>query len=184
MNPNFRSSLPVVSLCLLAGPFISITYAGRGIPIPVIWGHGETVAMLGKLEVEVYEAFVQKEGRDLRVGYLYSRFHIFYVDLWTWNGRYVLSDGTQYLEPDESQWRQLLGNSVHRLFNKPFGYRYPPGAIVLVVIALLSAWVNLADMLRPKRHPVSPAPLAQSVTSIDTSLRALDRPPLNGSSDQ
>ena len=99
-----RLLLPLVSLFLFAGPLESVSYARRGIPIPVIWGHGEKISKMGDLHPVVREAVTSELGHDVSVGFLYNHFHIFYADLWTWNGRHVLYRGDQYWEVDDTQW--------------------------------------------------------------------------------
>jgi hypothetical protein len=83
---------------------------------------------------------VNKElGADVSIGFLYERFHVFWSDVWTWNGRYVLFAGDRYWEPEPEAWQQLLGSDVADQFAKPILYRIPFGSGVLLM--LCSVWV-------------------------------------------
>jgi hypothetical protein len=132
---------PVLLLCLFAGPFASKSYAGRGIWVPIIWGQGETLAQMGKLPPEAEQAVVRELGSEVSVGFLYHRFHLYYADLWTWNGSHVLFAGDKYWTPDAAQWNHMLGESVENKYGKPFLYRFPLGmTLVVSVVLAIGLW--------------------------------------------
>lgn len=131
-----RLLITLVSLFLVASPFELAACARAGIPI--IWGQGEDVAEVGDLPPDVKEEIVSEIGQDVSVGYMYSRFHIYYADMWTWNGRHVLVHEDQYWSVDDSQWELMLGGPVESKFGKPFSYRFPLGATLLASIIVLS----------------------------------------------
>jgi len=126
--------IPLLSLFLLAVPLESAANA-RGIPI--IWGHGETVSQVGELPPDVTEAVASELGQNVSVGFVYDRFHIYYADIWTWNGRHVLFHGDQYWSVDDSQWESMLGDSVESQYGKPLLYRFPLGSTLLAVAIVL-----------------------------------------------
>jgi len=107
-----RLGLPVFLLWLFAGPFAATSHA---VSIPISFGHGEKVTELGKLPPEVHQVVAQQLGANVSVGFLFDRFHIHYVDLWTWNGRHVLYDVYRYLALDAEQWQQYIGESIGQL---------------------------------------------------------------------
>src|SRR5262249_18267668 len=82
------------------------------------------------------------------VGFAYRRFHIFFCDLWTWDGRYVLYENKRYwvLQPEGVQ--MVFGKPEGKV-GKPFLYRFPLGLLILAGVAafsgLLSLWKTDAD---------------------------------------
>lgn len=138
-----RRLLPVIATMLLIGPMESVSMA-RGVPVPVFWGWGETVSTMGELPPGVIERVAEEWGADVSVGFLYEHCHVYHADLWTWNGRHVLFDGTKYLDPSDNDWRQLLGHSVTSEFGKPVLYRLPlvpTGVLSLVALWYLRCWL-------------------------------------------
>lgn len=66
-----------------------------------------------------------------RIGYHYDRFGLFWVDIWRWNGEWVLytSDGTSYAPISDAELEQLGGARF------PIAYHLPPGLLVLLSAA-------------------------------------------------
>jgi rubrerythrin len=87
-------------------------------------------------------------GSDVSVGFLYSRFHIFYANMWTWNGRFVLYHGEEYVEIPASGWHGMIGEDPKDKYEKPFLYRYPLGLIILGSIVAL--WIIWSRIYQPK----------------------------------
>ena len=129
--------LPVLSL-LSAGSLAPLAQADLA-GIPIIYGHGETIADLGSLPPDVAEDIRKEIGQEVSVGYMFNRFHIYHGDLWTWNGRHVLYHGDRYWALDDAQWREILGTSVEAKYGKPLRYRFPIGLTVLVTVLFL--WI-------------------------------------------
>lgn len=113
------------------------TNAHGGIPIPIIWGSGEKMTEMGELPPDVSTAVANELETRVTVAFLHERAHLFYLDIWTWNGRYVLHSGDQYWELDSDQWRDLIGEDPSEKYSKPFLYKVPllPVLIGLVAIA-------------------------------------------------
>ncbi len=63
-----------------------------------------------------------------QIGYHYSRFGLFWVDLWRWEGEWVLysSDGGSYAPISDAELEQLGGARF------PLAYHLPPGFLLLV----------------------------------------------------
>lgn len=129
-----RLLLPLLSIVAFAGPLESISFARRGIPITIIWGHGESISNLGTLPSDVGQSVSRELGKEVSVGFLYGHMHVFYADLWTWNGRHVLYNGDQYWELHDAQWEMLLGSSARSKFGIPLHYRFPVGLTLLLTI--------------------------------------------------
>lgn len=116
--------------------------AGRGIPIIV--GGGEDISFVRELPAAGKKYAAKKYPKGIKVGMKYSVFHVFFVNVWTWNGKYVLFDDKGYAEPNAKEWDKLLGKGGEKKLKKPFWYKFPPGA---VIIASLLALVAVAAIL-------------------------------------
>lgn len=71
----------------------------------------------------------------LKVGYKYGAFGVFWLDIWTWDGEFVLYRGDNY------QTLEAAGISVDEMskivgkeLKKPWGYSFPPGLIIIVLL--------------------------------------------------
>jgi hypothetical protein len=94
----------------------------------IVITHGDTVSHLGDVAPE-------HRGQGLpatAVGFKYSSFGVFWLDLWTWGGQYCLYQGHTYWELSPAQAAQLLNKSEADL-GKPFLYRFPPGLLILIL---------------------------------------------------
>ncbi|MCP3980093.1 MAG: hypothetical protein GY716_12375 [bacterium] len=106
--------------------------ARRGIALIT---HGQAIAEIGPV-VESQRQYVREAtGADAAVGYIYESFGVFWLDLWTWDGRYCLTDGDTYWELDETQAASLLGSGAAGP-RPPLRYSWPPGLVVALALAL------------------------------------------------
>ena len=71
------------------------------------------------------------------MGFIHQAFGLFWLDIWTWEGRFCLYRDDQYWEIDAEQAAVLLGKPVDKLFGKPIFYTLPPGLLVLIAIAAI-----------------------------------------------
>ena len=131
----------ILVLCSFLTVFSSAAdtaFARRGIPIPVVWGKGEELKELGELPPEVAKTIQEESGKYLKVAYLYERAHVFWMDIWTWNGRHVLYSGDEYWEPDSETWQAMIGGQPAQKYGKPILYRVPvlPALILLGVVGI------------------------------------------------
>jgi hypothetical protein len=62
--------------------------------------------------------------------------HVYYCDLWTWNGCYVLRSGDRYWEPDSAGWQKLIGGEPSARYGRPLLYRVPLLLAILIVVAV------------------------------------------------
>jgi hypothetical protein len=72
----------------------------------------------------------------MKVGYKYSFFGIFWLDLWTWGGEYCLFKDRDYVSIPPEVAAGLLGIDPSKL-SKPFWYRFPSLLVIIVGVVLL-----------------------------------------------
>ena len=75
-----------------------------------------------------------------KLGYRYERWGLFALDLWRWNGEFVVYEGDTYA-PLTDEDLSTLGNP-----RVPWRYRLPGGLVILAGL------VELAIILRARRH--------------------------------
>ena len=114
----------------------SDAHARRGIPIPIVWGTGEKLTKIDDLPPEVSRAVAEELGTEVTVAFLHERAHLFWLDLWTWNGRHVLHSDNKYWEPGPTEWRNMIGGEPSAKYGKPILYRIPllPALLTVVVV--------------------------------------------------
>ncbi len=103
--------------------------------IPVFAGHGQHIHHIQDLPEDVREASRDELGVDVSVGFLYSHFHIFGIDFWSWEGRHVLYHEDQYFEPEPEAWKMILGPAGREELPVPVGYRFPFGLGIVLALA-------------------------------------------------
>lgn len=101
----------------------------RGI---LIINTGDDVSHVGDVGPAAQEFVREATGKSgCKVGYVYSRFGIFWINVWTWGGRYCLyDDANNVWELNEAQATEILGHAP----SKPFWYSCPPACPILLVI--------------------------------------------------
>jgi len=94
--------------------------------------HGDAIEELAdvptQFRIELQQATGAKE--PLKVGYFYSGFGVFGLDIWTWGGTYCLTADDTYWPLTDEQMIKLLGHAPSR----PWNYSYPPGLFLLGVL--------------------------------------------------
>lgn len=121
----------------------------------IVWRHGEHIEDCGALPGTVRDrlAGLDPDVARSRIGYLYGFFDIFWLDIWTWNGRHVLYVGDSYydLEGELPEVFAEAGGKEH--LHVPLGYRVPPGLVAgLGVIGAMVLWGRVKS-----RHMASSA---------------------------
>jgi hypothetical protein len=111
-------------------------HARGGIPIPIVFGHDEEMTEMGDLPPEKSRAVAEELGTQVTVAFLYERVQLYYLDLWTWNGRHVLHSGDRYWEPDSTGWQNMIGGEPSAKYGKPILYRIPLLSALLVVVVI------------------------------------------------
>jgi hypothetical protein len=69
----------------------------------VLINHGDAIEELGPVIEEHRQAIREETGVNSQVGFIHQRFGLFYLDRWTWDGRYCLFSGDQYWESQPEQ---------------------------------------------------------------------------------
>ena len=71
----------------------------------------------------------------LAVGYKYSSFGVFWLDIWRWGGEFVVYKGDNYQSfKDAGVTVKEMSEVVGTELNKPWSYRLPPGLIILILL--------------------------------------------------
>lgn len=98
---------------------------------------GEDITHLADVDAKSLEEVKASTGAQKpAIGYLYSEFGIFWLNLWTWDGKYVLFENDQVWDVTPEQAAKFSGVTVDEL-SKPFFYSVPPGLAILVILGLL-----------------------------------------------
>jgi len=108
-------------------------HAGRGI---VIINTGDDVAHIRDLPADV-----AKETGYPAIGYHYSRFGVFWLDLWRWGGEFCAYRDNSYAPLSDADLAGLGGATM------PWKYRAPPG--LMIILALVALGMAPAGRRRP-----------------------------------
>jgi hypothetical protein len=140
-----RLILRFAPLLVLAGVLLYPSQAEARRGGIVLITTGDTVKHVGDIKPELKPDPKEDPDvpADLKVGYIHDRFGIFWLDLWTWNGRYCVYNDEGYDDITEEDAAFLTGGSV----GIPIFYRIPPGLLIIVAIAVIwavVAWRNSA----------------------------------------
>ena len=100
----------------------------------VLITYGDDIDFVHDLTSEAREQI----GANVALGYKYSSFGVFFLDIWRWGGEYVLYEGTNYssiadMEITDEQLTAITGVASKSELGRPWSYRLPPGLIVLVL---------------------------------------------------
>lgn len=96
---------------------------------------GDNVSHVGDVAQDHREMVMAETGSpEAKVGYLYKRFGLFWVNVWTWDGKYCLYDDSDTVwELDQEQAANLMGVTPEDVA-PPFVYKFPPGLPVLLAL--------------------------------------------------
>ncbi len=96
--------------------------------IPIIWGHGPTIAKVADLPAG--HPAIAMHGAGTAVGFKYERFHIYWCDLWTWGGEFCFYNdlGFEPLGADEKKAAETAGMKA---LSKPLLYHFPLGWVLI-----------------------------------------------------
>ena len=137
----------------LAGFIVIAALSQEAEGFVIVYGTSEKIAHVADLPSDAKEEIGREVGRrNVAVGFHYKRFHILWLDFWTWDGRHVLYAGEEYWEPDEpAVWKQILGTASP---GKPLLYRFPLGLTIvvgLIVLGVLFSWLFPSDEARTRK---------------------------------
>jgi hypothetical protein len=135
----------IVSVALLCTPAFSAPAFGQRVIIIPRHGSGDELVTLSDLPPEVRAALRQELHCEPAAGFIFWRCYVFAngFDLWTWNGRFVLYEGSRYWELPREEIEQLLGPERSSRLRVPWRYRLPPGLTTIVgVVGVLWFYVH------------------------------------------
>ena len=127
MRAYLSLSIPALAVATVALT-ASEAHAARGI---MLITHGDDVRHYADLSGEAAAMAAEATGHEVQVGYLYSQFGVFWLELWTYDGRYCLYHGDNVWELEPEEAAKLIGVEVDAL-GKPFLYRVPLGLLILL----------------------------------------------------
>jgi hypothetical protein len=108
----------------------------------VLITRGDTIANLGEI-VSAQKAKIEAEtAPGVKVGYVYNYFGLFWLDLWTWGGRYCVYKDKNFWDVSPAEAASFLGTEEGKL-GKPFLYRFPPLLYILGIVAIGAGVVKL-----------------------------------------
>lgn len=141
-------TLPALALAgtaLMSEP----AHAGKGI---MLITHGDAVAHYADLSGDSKKIAEEITNHEVRVGYLYQQFGVFWLELWTWDGAFVLYQGDNVWKMTDEEAAMLLEVKPEEL-GKPFLYRFPLGLLILGVV--VGVWVAVSRL--GKKSEATPA---------------------------
>lgn len=113
--------------------------------------HGQTVSDRGEVPAALVTSFEASTAAGVRVGYCYNHFGLFFVDLWTWDGRPCLHTEATIWELSP-RLEAGLAHADPALIDKPLLYRFPLGLLIVVVggglLFVIGLFVQRADKRR------------------------------------
>ncbi len=131
--PRYLSRvLPLFALLFvcLAG---TKAHAGKGF---MLITSGDEIRKVGDLTAEVQKEADAELGPGVSVGYMYQQFGLFFLEVWTWEGKYVLFRDDEYWDPPQEEIANMAGVSAVDDLGKPWQYRFPPGLIAIVLLVV------------------------------------------------
>lgn len=133
------------------------------IPIGVVYGTKQTIVKACDLPVEFKAAVRNKLGTNVAVGFFYSSAQLFWCDVWTWGGKFVLFQGDHYWEVPDDLLSEAIGKEKFAGLSKPWSYHVPLGWLIIggfVALCVLSAYFLPSDEERLKALMKNPMYMA------------------------
>lgn len=133
-----RSSLAKIALlpllALATSSLLSSSADARGL---ILITSGNTIKHVAEVSDQMKPVVraVTGTSTNYHVGYLHERFGVYWIDLWTWGGEYVLYDDSEedLWSLDEEETAAIMGTTPEEL-PKPIFYTFPPGLLALGAI--------------------------------------------------
>ncbi len=124
--------LPVLAFLLVCLPHAE-AHARRGI---MLITSGDNIKKVAELEPEFAKTVEAEIGSGVAVGYKYEQFGLFFIEVWSWDGQYVLFRGDDYWDLPEAEVATAAGVSSVSELSKPLLYTFPPGLVLIVVLVI------------------------------------------------
>ena len=97
--------------------------------IPFIFNTGEDVVEVAAIKPEAKAEIESNTAPGAKIGMMYSRFGLFFLDIWRWNKKLVIFQGNTVWELTEEQAKEL---AVDGKLDVPFTMTLPPGLMVIL----------------------------------------------------
>ena len=123
--------LPLLALLLVCFAGERSAHAGKGF---LLITSGDEIRKVADLKPEFKELADQEMGAGIQIGYMYQHFGLFFLEVWTWDGKYVLFRDDEYWDPPEAELAQMAGVSSVEDLGKPWQYTFKPGLLAIVVL--------------------------------------------------
>ena len=95
------------ALLVLLGVFL--LFPSRAEAGLIVYHSGEKIKEIGEVTEEHQEGIKTEFGGPVTVGFIHQAFGLFWLDIWTWDGRFCLYRDDQYSEIDGKQAAVLHG---------------------------------------------------------------------------
>lgn len=123
--------------------------------------YGETISEVGELTPEKIKEL--RLNNKFKVGYKYSYFGLFFLDLWTGDGEFCLYkdailDEAPYEPIDKQRAAELMGIAEDQI-QLPFLYRYPLLLLIIGFLIVANAVLFAIRMFMDLRNVPPPKPL-------------------------
>lgn len=90
---------------------------------------GEDVVEVAQIKPDMKSDVESNTAAGAKIGMMYSRFGIFWLDIWRWDKKFVIFQGNTVWELTEDQAKEL---AVDGKLDVPFTMTLPPGLIVIL----------------------------------------------------
>jgi hypothetical protein len=124
--------LPLVALLFVCFAAERSAHAGKGF---LLITSGDEIRKVADLKPEFKEMADEELGPGVEVGYKYEHFGLFFLEVWAWDGKYVLFREDEYWDPSEAEVAEMAGVSSVDELGKPWQYTFKPGLLIIVVLA-------------------------------------------------
>lgn len=112
--------------------------------------YGDAFKHMGEVPPDMKEAINAMTGSTPEIGYKYSYFGLFWLDLWTWGGEYCLYKEKQYWPLPPAAAAKLLQVEEKKL-GKPLTYTFPPLLVILVLVVALFVWGGVHEAAQQRK---------------------------------
>jgi hypothetical protein len=123
--------LPLMALLFVCFAGERSAHAGKGF---LLITTGDEIRKVADLKPEFKEMADQELGPGIEVGYKYQHFGLFFLEVWAWDGKYVLFRDDEYWDPPEAEVAEMAGVSSVNDLGKPWQYTFKPGLLIIVVL--------------------------------------------------
>lgn len=122
--------------------------------IPFIYNTGEDVVEVATIKPEMKAEVESSTAVGAKVGMMYSRFGLFFLDMWRWNKKFVIYKDNTVWEITEEQAKEV---AVDGKLDVPFTMTIPPGLLVVLGGIALAVAVKLIGRKKDSGGDAPPA---------------------------